>query len=96
MTFADGTRVTPGSEGCHCDEDGRVCEFPCWQRIGLTAEPCCPNCAPLPEPEPEPMATVTRLAFDDQQVSPPPNAGLVHRLGLELEGKAVSDEGGQP
>jgi hypothetical protein len=47
----DGSRVTPGTEECHCDEDGRECEFPCWQRIGLTSQPCCPDCAPLPDPE---------------------------------------------
>ena len=56
--FVDGSRVTPGTEKCHCDEptlrpDGRRrnCEFPCWQRIGITSTPCCPDCAPLPEPE---------------------------------------------
>lgn len=29
----------------------RDCEWPCWQRIGLTAQPCCPDCPPLPDPE---------------------------------------------
>jgi hypothetical protein len=42
-----------------CDGYGTLCcEFPCWQRVGLTSEPCCPGCAPLPDPEPEPVATV--------------------------------------
>jgi hypothetical protein len=59
--FPDGTRVTPGSEGCVCDRGPEPCEFPCWQRIGLTSKPCCPGCAPLPEPEPEPIATVTPI-----------------------------------
>jgi hypothetical protein len=49
--FLDGSRTTPGTEGCRCDTDGRVCSWPCWQRIGLTSEPCCPDCAPLLEPE---------------------------------------------
>jgi hypothetical protein len=53
MTFVDGTRITAGSEGCVCDRGPAPCEFPCWQRIGLTATPCCPGCARLPEPEPE-------------------------------------------
>lgn len=60
--FVDGSRVTPGSEGCRCDTDGRVCEFPCWQRLGLTPDPCCPDCAPLDEPEPEPRADAIDLA----------------------------------
>jgi hypothetical protein len=33
--------------GCVCDRDG-WCEMPCWQRVGLTDDPCCPGCAPLP------------------------------------------------
>jgi hypothetical protein len=51
MTFVEGTRITAGSEGCVCDRGPTPCEFPCWQRIGLTATPCCPGCARLPEPE---------------------------------------------
>lgn len=31
--------------GCHCTA---ACEFPCWQRVGLTDRPCCDGCAPLP------------------------------------------------
>lgn len=42
--FMDGDRVTPGTERCVCGPD---CEFPCWQRIGLTETPCCKGCAPL-------------------------------------------------
>lgn len=45
MSFIDGNRVTPGTEQCVC---GPECEFPCWQRIGLTVVPCCKGCAPLP------------------------------------------------
>lgn len=37
--------------GCQCDKDGRLCEWPCWQRVGLTSVPCCPECPPLPEPK---------------------------------------------
>ncbi len=58
MIFADGSRATPGTEGCKCDSKGpcpdgkpRNCEFPCWQRLGMTSEPCCPDCAPLEEDE---------------------------------------------
>jgi hypothetical protein len=57
MTFIDGSRITPGTEKCMCDStvplpfgQQRDCEFPCWQRLGLTSSPCCPDCAPLPEP----------------------------------------------
>ncbi len=39
------------TKGCHCDKDGKFCEWPCWQRIGLTSEPCCKDCAPLPKVE---------------------------------------------
>lgn len=39
--FVDGNPA-----GCKCT--GR-CEFPCWQRVGLTEEPCCRGCVPLPE-----------------------------------------------
>ena len=46
--FLDGSRVTPGTEKCRCDTDGRRCEFPCFQRLGLTSDPCCDDCAPLP------------------------------------------------
>jgi hypothetical protein len=49
VIFADGTRVTTGTEKCQCDK-GKLCEWPCWQRIGITSEPCCPGCPPLPEP----------------------------------------------
>jgi len=56
--FVDGNRVTPGTEKCRCTIE---CEWPCWQRLGLTAEPCCPDCAPLPEPEPEEIADVIPL-----------------------------------
>lgn len=48
MTFLDGNRVTPGTEKCKCGPD---CEMPCWQRIGLTSQPCCPDCGPLPSDE---------------------------------------------
>lgn len=46
MTFMDGNRVTPGTDECVC---GSECEFPCWQRIGLTSQPCCKDCPPLPD-----------------------------------------------
>lgn len=38
-------------KGCPiCDGYGALCcEFPCWQRVGLTPEPCCAGCPPLPE-----------------------------------------------
>ena len=49
----DGSRITPGTEGCRCDTGSRRCEMPCWQRIGLTSSPCCSDCAPLPEVEDE-------------------------------------------
>lgn len=52
-----------------CDGYGTLCcEFPCWQRIGLTSEPCCPSCAPLPEPEPVEVAPVTSLASPRQRL----------------------------
>lgn len=44
--FVDGT---PNVDGCQCDRDGRLCEMPCWQRVGLVEQPCCPGCPPLPE-----------------------------------------------
>jgi hypothetical protein len=34
--------------GCACTLD---CEWPCFQRVGLTDEPCCHDCAPLPAVE---------------------------------------------
>ena len=43
--FADGQATVPG---CVC---GHFCEFPCWQREGLTKDPCCAGCPPLPNPE---------------------------------------------
>lgn len=43
----DGSRITPGTEDCKCDTGSRSCEFPCWQRVGLTTDLCCPDCAPL-------------------------------------------------
>jgi hypothetical protein len=33
-----------GTAKCECGPD---CEFPCWQRQGLTPVPCCPGCPPL-------------------------------------------------
>lgn len=40
-----------GTASCMCDSptprpDGRPrnCEFPCWQRAGITDTPCCPDC----------------------------------------------------
>jgi hypothetical protein len=30
--------------GCKC---GPSCEWPCWQRTGLTSHPCCSDCRPL-------------------------------------------------
>lgn len=44
-----------------------MCEMPCWQRVGLTSEPCCPGCVPLPEPDPQPMASVTALTTRDSR-----------------------------
>jgi hypothetical protein len=35
--FMDGPGITPGAENCKCGQD---CEFPCWQRLGITDEPC--------------------------------------------------------
>lgn len=49
-TFLDGDRVTPGTEKCVCGSD---CEFPCWQRLGLTTTPCCKGCAPLAMDDPD-------------------------------------------
>lgn len=43
-SFMDGNRVTPGTAKCVCGPD---CEFPCWQRIGVTDQACCPGCPPL-------------------------------------------------
>jgi hypothetical protein len=44
-----------------CEGYGTVCcEMPCWQRVGLTSEPCCPGCPPLPEPDDQ-IAPVTRI-----------------------------------
>ena len=67
MSFVDGTRITPGTERCMCDTGctgcagagcatcrgtgSRQCEFPCWQRVGLTSSPCCVDCPTLPDPE---------------------------------------------
>jgi hypothetical protein len=66
------------------------CEFPCWQRVGLTSEPCCPQCSPLPEPDPAPVASVTALPS-------PTVPELVERsraLGpvMEAQGNAVAGE----
>jgi hypothetical protein len=36
--------VDGNPSGCDCTSR---CEFPCWQRVGLTDEPCCRGCAPL-------------------------------------------------
>jgi hypothetical protein len=41
VVFVDGD-----PEGCKCTGS---CEFPCWQRVGLTSDPCCRGCAPLEE-----------------------------------------------
>lgn len=43
--FMDGNRITPGTERCVCGND---CEFPCWQRLGLTEQPCCAGCPSEP------------------------------------------------
>lgn len=51
--FVEAEGFTPGSAGCKC---GRLCEWPCWQRAGLTAEPCCKTCAPLPAVDDEDQA----------------------------------------
>jgi hypothetical protein len=40
--FLDGNASVPG---CKCNP---TCEMPCWQRVGLTSEPCCFDCPPLP------------------------------------------------
>lgn len=40
-----GAPILCGSPtGCNCTTR---CEFPCWQRAGLTTHPCCPTCRPL-------------------------------------------------
>lgn len=44
----DGDRITAGTGGCMC---GPRCEMPCWQRVGITDQPCCQTCAPLPPPD---------------------------------------------
>jgi len=36
--------------GCVCLP--RVCEFPCWNRVGITDVPCCEGCQPLPSVAP--------------------------------------------
>jgi hypothetical protein len=51
VVFFDGVRP-----GCRCDQNPEPCEMPCWQRVGLTAEPCCPGCAPLPALDDEDVA----------------------------------------
>jgi hypothetical protein len=53
VNFIDGTRITPGTDGCRCDLNGEVCEWPCWQRIGLTEIPCCKDCPPLQPVDPD-------------------------------------------
>lgn len=42
MSFVhiDGPRT-----GCVC---GPACEHPCFLRVGMTSDPCCKACAPLP------------------------------------------------
>lgn len=42
--WADGARTA----GCRCDTNGRICDRPCYVRVGHTEEPCCPDCPPLP------------------------------------------------
>lgn len=32
-------------DGCVCTP---LCEWPCWQRVGITDQACCPDCQPLP------------------------------------------------
>ena len=39
-----GSHICGASCRCVCTSS---CEWPCWQRIGLTADACCPGCAPL-------------------------------------------------
>lgn len=39
--FVDGNTNV---RGCAC---GPECEFPCWQRVGLTTDPCCETCPTL-------------------------------------------------
>ena len=44
--FIDGNRATPGTTNCRCYP---ICDFPCWQRIGLTP-PCAQcRCGPFAE-----------------------------------------------
>jgi hypothetical protein len=45
--------------GCHCTAS---CEFPCWQRVGLTSDPCCKQCAPIEEP-----MTAEDIAYEKAQ-----------------------------
>lgn len=35
-------------EGCQCT---LACEWPCFLRVGLTADACCVQCAPLEDPD---------------------------------------------
>lgn len=56
MTFIDRD-----PDGCVCNE---LCEWPCWQRIGLTDQACCEDCQPLPplddeSPRPAPAVDQT-------------------------------------
>lgn len=46
--FADGPGFTIGTENCRC---GSTCDWPCWQRLGITEEPCeeC-HCPPFDQP----------------------------------------------
>lgn len=45
-----------------CNGYGTLCcEFPCWQRLGLTAEPCCPGCPPLDPPDEPKVADVVPI-----------------------------------
>lgn len=52
FTGPTGTEPTGFVDGhppeCRC---GRDCEMPCWQRVGLTSQPCCKGCPPLPDPK---------------------------------------------
>lgn len=45
LGFACGEPVgSSPRKRCVCGPD---CEFPCWQRDGLTTQACCPGCPPL-------------------------------------------------
>jgi hypothetical protein len=72
VTLLDGN-----PQGCACTS---ACEFPCWQRVGLTNQRCCAGCAPVEagwRPQDASAAFVDSLAQLDareQRIGLPPLA----------------------